>query len=54
LAFESPEVVDDAKLGILAASAIAATLGTIVLSRAKPAVEIETETPEDEAAEAPE
>jgi len=53
LAFESPEVVDDAKLGILAASAIAATLGTIVLSRAKPVVEIETETPEDEAAEAP-
>ncbi len=51
LAFESPEVVDDAKLGILAASAIAAVLGAFVLSRAKPVVEIEIESPDDEPAE---
>jgi NhaA family Na+:H+ antiporter len=49
LAFDSPEVIDDAKLGILAASTIAAVLGSLVLSRANPAIEIQA--PEDDPVE---
>ena len=51
LAFDSPEVVDDAKLGILAASTIAAVMGSLVLSRANPATEIEDTEPEDDPVE---
>ena len=51
LAFDSPGVIDDAKLGILAASTIAAVLGSLVLSRANPVIEIEVTEPEDDPVE---
>ena len=43
LAFDDPTVVDEAKLGILAASLVAAILGMIILSRANEVIEIEME-----------
>ncbi|MEM9466215.1 MAG: Na+/H+ antiporter NhaA [Actinomycetota bacterium] len=46
LAFDSPDVIDDAKLGILAASTIAALVGSLVLSRGNEVIEIE-ETEDD-------
>ena len=41
LAFDSPAVIDEAKLGILAASTIAAVLGSLLLSRTDEVIEIE-------------
>ncbi len=45
LAFDDPMVVDEAKLGILGASVIAATLGSLVLFWAKPATGAEASDP---------
>jgi NhaA family Na+:H+ antiporter len=47
LAFDDPMVVDEAKLGILGASVIAATLGSLVLLWAKPAVGPEAVDPNE-------
>ena len=41
LAFDDPVVTDEAKLGILAASTIAAVVGTLVLLRADEVIEVE-------------
>lgn len=49
LAFSDPTVIDEAKLGILCASAIAAMLGMVVLSRANTV----TDTPESDEQPAP-
>jgi len=46
LAFDDPVVIADAKLGILAASSIAAIIGTLVLLRANEVVEVEIDQPE--------
>ena len=43
LAFDDPAVVEQAKLGILAASVVAAVVGVVVLSRANEVVEIRME-----------
>ena len=43
LAFDDPTVIDEAKLGILAASILAAIVGVLVLSRANEVIEIEME-----------
>lgn len=43
LAFDDPAVIDEAKLGILAASILAAIIGVLVLSRANEVIEIEME-----------
>lgn len=43
LAFDDPTVVDEAKLGIVAASILAAFVGVLVLSRANEVIEIEME-----------
>ena len=45
LAFDDEHLVDEAKLGILAASMIAAVIGMLVLSRANEVVEIDMEGP---------
>jgi NhaA family Na+:H+ antiporter len=47
LAFDDPMVVDEAKLGILGASVIAATLGSLVLFWAKPATGAEASDPDE-------
>ncbi|NDH97508.1 MAG: sodium:proton antiporter, partial [Actinobacteria bacterium] len=47
LAFDDPMVVDEAKLGILGASVIAATLGSLVLLWAKPAAGAEASDPDE-------
>ncbi len=46
LAFDTAEIVDDAKLGILTASVVAASLGALILSRATEVIEIDMEEPE--------
>lgn len=43
LAFDDPTVIDEAKLGIVAASILAAVVGVLVLSRANEVIEIEME-----------
>ncbi len=45
LAFDDPVVTDEAKMGILAASAIAAIIGMAVLSRANEVIEVEIDEP---------
>ncbi|MEM7141283.1 MAG: Na+/H+ antiporter NhaA [Actinomycetota bacterium] len=52
LAFDDPPIADEARIGILAASAIAAIIGTLVLLRAKEVVEVEIDEPLDEPVEA--
>ena len=47
LAFDDPMVVDEAKLGILGASVIAATLGSLVLLWAKPTTGAEASDPDE-------
>jgi NhaA family Na+:H+ antiporter len=43
LAFDDPSLVEEAKLGILVASILAAIIGVLVLSRANEVIEIEME-----------
>ena len=45
LAFDSPLVTDEAKIGILAASALAAVIGVVVLLRAKEVVHVGADDP---------
>jgi NhaA family Na+:H+ antiporter len=45
LAFDEPAIADEARIGILAASTIAAVLGTLVLLRSKVVLEVEVDDP---------
>jgi NhaA family Na+:H+ antiporter len=45
LAYDDPMVNEQAKLGVLTASAVAAVLGSVILLRAKPVVEIGIDDP---------
>ena len=45
LAFDDPVIADEARIGILAASTIAAVLGTLVLLRSKVVLEVEVDDP---------
>jgi len=45
LAFERPEFTEDAKIGIVAASIIAALVGSLILTRAKEVTEVDFEAP---------
>lgn len=45
LAFDDPGIADEARIGILAASTVAAVLGTLILSRSKVVLEVEVDDP---------
>ena len=45
LAFDDPAIADEARIGILAASTVAAVLGTLILSRSKVVLEVEVDDP---------
>jgi len=45
LAFDDPLIADEARIGILAASAIAAVVGTLILLRSKVVLEVEVDDP---------
>ena len=45
LAFDAPAIADEARIGILAASTVAAVLGTLILSRSKVVLEVEVDDP---------
>lgn len=45
LAFDDPGIADEARIGILAASTIAAVVGTLILSRSKVVPEVEVDDP---------
>ena len=45
LAFDDPLITDEAKIGILSASAIAALVGTFILLRAREVIEVDAEAP---------
>ncbi len=45
LAFDDPVITDDAKIGIVAASVIAAVVGSVILARAKEVKEVDFEAP---------
>ena len=45
LAFDDPRIADEARIGILAASTVAAVLGTAILSRSKVVLEVEVDDP---------
>ena len=53
LAFSDPTVIDEAKLGILCASAIAAMLGMVVLSRANKVTDTDTPVSDEQPAPTP-
>jgi NhaA family Na+:H+ antiporter len=45
LAFEDPLIADEARIGILAASTVAAVIGTLILLRSKVVLEVEVDDP---------
>ena len=45
LAFESPQIADEARIGILAASVVAAVIGSLILLRAKEVIEVGADDP---------